>query len=162
MNMHMSGQRVHDQVLVLRQVTGSGFLTDKAYRLTNFPMLLTIALYERQAKKIGTVGVGETLMATAEQFVETLPRNIKRWSVSLVYPSCKMVLNRIRHSSPGELYSRGGIRHRCGACTSLSTRTANGRFLSSDIRTRGATRQRIGYTRPGCTSSVRALTKRSR
>jgi hypothetical protein len=43
-------------------------------------MLLTIALYERQAKKIGTVGVGETLMATAEQFVETLPRNIKRWS----------------------------------------------------------------------------------
>lgn len=93
MNMHTSGQRVHDQVLVLRQVTGSSFLTDKAYRLTNFPMLLTIALYERQAKKIGTVGVGETFMATAEQFVETLPRNIKRWSVSLVCPSCKMVLN---------------------------------------------------------------------
>jgi hypothetical protein len=58
------------------------------HRLTNFPILLTIALYERQAKKIGTVGVGETLMATAEQFVETLPRNIKRWSMSLVCPSC--------------------------------------------------------------------------
>ncbi|KAI0270966.1 hypothetical protein BGY98DRAFT_1008270 [Russula aff. rugulosa BPL654] len=50
-------------------------------RLTNFPMLLTISLYERQAKKIGTVGVGETLMATAEQFVETLPRNVKRWTL---------------------------------------------------------------------------------
>jgi len=50
-------------------------------RLTNFPILITIALYERQAKKIGTVGVGETLLATTERFLETLPRNIKRWTL---------------------------------------------------------------------------------
>jgi hypothetical protein len=50
-------------------------------RLTNFPILITIALYERQAKKIGTVGVGETLWATTEQVLETLPRNVKRWTL---------------------------------------------------------------------------------
>ncbi|KAH9983891.1 hypothetical protein BJV74DRAFT_946355 [Russula compacta] len=50
-------------------------------RLTNFPILITIALYERQAKKIGTVGVGETLLATTEHFLETLPRNVKRWTL---------------------------------------------------------------------------------
>jgi hypothetical protein len=54
-------------------------------RLTNFPILITVALYERQAKKIGTVGVGETLLATTEHFLETLPRNIKRWSALLVF-----------------------------------------------------------------------------
>jgi len=50
-------------------------------RLTNFPILITIALYERQAKKIGTVGVGETFLATTEHFLETLPRNLKRWTL---------------------------------------------------------------------------------
>ncbi|KAH9965028.1 hypothetical protein BGW80DRAFT_803197 [Lactifluus volemus] len=54
-------------------------------RLTNFPILITIALYERQAKKTGTIGVGETLMATTERFLETLPRSVRRWSASLVY-----------------------------------------------------------------------------
>ncbi|KAH9032334.1 hypothetical protein EDB84DRAFT_1491009, partial [Lactarius hengduanensis] len=49
-------------------------------RLTNFPILLTIAFYERQAKKTGSVGVGETLVATTERFIETLPRNMRRWS----------------------------------------------------------------------------------
>ncbi|KAI0305818.1 hypothetical protein B0F90DRAFT_1923547 [Multifurca ochricompacta] len=49
-------------------------------RLTNFPILITIAFYERQAKKTGTIGVGETLMVTTERFIETLPRNIKRWT----------------------------------------------------------------------------------
>ncbi|KAI0272571.1 hypothetical protein BC834DRAFT_353387 [Gloeopeniophorella convolvens] len=49
-------------------------------RLTNFPILITIAFYERQAKKTGTTGVGETLAATTERFIETLPRNVKRWT----------------------------------------------------------------------------------
>jgi hypothetical protein len=70
-------------------------------------MLLTIAVYERQAKKIGTVGVGETLMATAEQFVETLPRNVKRWSASLVYSPFR-VLNRIRLALL-ENFIQGGV-----------------------------------------------------
>ncbi|KAH9000411.1 hypothetical protein EDB92DRAFT_1831125 [Lactarius akahatsu] len=50
-------------------------------RLTNFPILLTIAFYERQAKKTGSVGVGETLVATTERFIETLPRNMRRWTL---------------------------------------------------------------------------------
>jgi len=47
-------------------------------RLTNFPILITIAFYERQAKKTGSIGVGETLIATTERFIETLPRNMRR------------------------------------------------------------------------------------
>lgn len=50
-------------------------------RLTNFPILITIAFYERQAKKTGSIGVGETLIATTEQFIETLPRNMRRWTL---------------------------------------------------------------------------------
>ncbi|KAF8273071.1 hypothetical protein EI94DRAFT_1795450 [Lactarius quietus] len=50
-------------------------------RLTNFPILITIAFYERQAKKTGSIGVGETLIATTERFIETLPRNMRRWTL---------------------------------------------------------------------------------
>ncbi|KAI9458175.1 hypothetical protein BJY52DRAFT_1149869 [Lactarius psammicola] len=50
-------------------------------RLTNFPILLTIAFYERQAKKTGSIGVGETLVATTERLIETLPRNMRRWTL---------------------------------------------------------------------------------
>ncbi|KAI0050965.1 hypothetical protein FA95DRAFT_1554998 [Auriscalpium vulgare] len=47
-------------------------------RLTNFPILITIAFYERAAKKAGTRGVGETLAAGTERFFDTLPRQFKR------------------------------------------------------------------------------------
>ncbi|KAI0057252.1 hypothetical protein BV25DRAFT_1920347 [Artomyces pyxidatus] len=47
-------------------------------RVTNFPILLVIAFYERQAKKTGTRGVHDTLTATGERFYESLPRQLKR------------------------------------------------------------------------------------
>ncbi|KAI9464263.1 hypothetical protein F5148DRAFT_1210255 [Russula earlei] len=65
--------------LTLNVIGTSGLIS--LHRLTNFPILITIAMYERQAKKIGTVGVGETLMATTEHFLETLPRNVRRWTL---------------------------------------------------------------------------------
>jgi hypothetical protein len=53
-------------------------------RLSNFPLLLGIAWYERQAKRNGTTTVYDTLSAAAEKVFETLPRSIKRLSE----PSC--------------------------------------------------------------------------
>ncbi|TFK65590.1 hypothetical protein BDN72DRAFT_900556 [Pluteus cervinus] len=50
-------------------------------RLTSFPLLLLIALYERQAKKNGTTGLYDTLGAVAEKVFDTLPRSIKRMSL---------------------------------------------------------------------------------
>ncbi|KAJ7066620.1 receptor-activated Ca2+-permeable cation channel [Mycena amicta] len=46
-------------------------------RLTSFPVLLLITLYERQAKKNGTTNIYETITVIAERAVETLPRRFK-------------------------------------------------------------------------------------
>ncbi|KAH8983178.1 hypothetical protein EDB86DRAFT_3106522 [Lactarius hatsudake] len=62
-------------------LTGLCFQADGSPQINNFPILLTIAFYERQAKKTGSVGVGETLVATTERFIETLPRNMRRWTL---------------------------------------------------------------------------------
>ncbi|KAJ7247668.1 hypothetical protein B0H12DRAFT_1124984 [Mycena haematopus] len=43
-------------------------------RITSFPILLTISLYERQAKKNGTTNIYETLTVVTERMLETLPR----------------------------------------------------------------------------------------
>ncbi|KAJ7224298.1 hypothetical protein GGX14DRAFT_351429, partial [Mycena pura] len=45
-------------------------------RLTSFPILLMVTLYERQAKKNGTVTIYETLTVVTERMVETLPRRL--------------------------------------------------------------------------------------
>ncbi|KAF7309784.1 hypothetical protein MIND_00350300 [Mycena indigotica] len=46
-------------------------------RLTSFPILLLITLYERQAKKNGTTNIYETITVITERVVETLPRRFK-------------------------------------------------------------------------------------
>lgn len=50
-------------------------------RITSFPILLGIALYERQAKKYGTTSFYDTLSVTAEKIFDTLPRPITRLSI---------------------------------------------------------------------------------
>jgi hypothetical protein len=103
-------------------------------RSTNFPILITIALYERQAKKIGTVGVGETLLATTEHFLETLPRNIKRWSAFLVFPSCMRILIGICHSSSWKTLIQGGVSDIDAVrALSLMTRTLKAEGFRSQI-----------------------------
>lgn len=47
-------------------------------RLTSFPVLLSISLYERQAKMAGTIGFYETVAHVAEKVFDTLPRSLKR------------------------------------------------------------------------------------
>ncbi|KAK2463515.1 hypothetical protein APHAL10511_004266 [Amanita phalloides] len=47
-------------------------------RLTNFPFLLLIAFYERQAKNAETIGFSETFRAIFEKFLDALPRSIRR------------------------------------------------------------------------------------
>ncbi|KAH8093280.1 hypothetical protein BXZ70DRAFT_949750 [Cristinia sonorae] len=47
-------------------------------RLTSFPILLLIAVYERQAKRSGSITFYETVSSAAEKVFETLPRNLKR------------------------------------------------------------------------------------
>ncbi|KAI0741592.1 hypothetical protein C8Q80DRAFT_1109906 [Daedaleopsis nitida] len=47
-------------------------------RLTSFPILLCIALYERQAKRSGAFTFYETVSAAAEKIFDTLPRHLKR------------------------------------------------------------------------------------
>jgi len=49
-------------------------------RITSFPVLLLIALYERQSKKSGTTGFYDTITAAAEKVIDTLPRHLKRLS----------------------------------------------------------------------------------
>lgn len=49
-------------------------------RATNFPILLIIALYERQSKKTGSNGFYETITSAAEKVLDTLPRPLKRMS----------------------------------------------------------------------------------
>lgn len=51
-------------------------------RATNFPLLLLIAFYERQAKVNGTIGFVETVSAAAERVFDTLPRHLRRLSAS--------------------------------------------------------------------------------
>ncbi|KAK0501531.1 hypothetical protein EDD18DRAFT_1143127 [Armillaria luteobubalina] len=46
-------------------------------RATSFPILLTIALYERQAKFHGTTGFSETFTVAAEKVYDTLPKKLK-------------------------------------------------------------------------------------
>lgn len=46
-------------------------------RATSFPILLTIALYERQAKIHGTTGFSETFTVAAEKVYDTLPKKLK-------------------------------------------------------------------------------------
>ncbi|KAF7356596.1 hypothetical protein MVEN_00993600 [Mycena venus] len=46
-------------------------------RITSFPILLLISLYERQAKKNGTTTIYETLTVVSERMLETLPRRFK-------------------------------------------------------------------------------------
>ncbi|KAJ7765480.1 hypothetical protein DFH07DRAFT_1015251, partial [Mycena maculata] len=46
-------------------------------RVTSFPVLLMISLYERQAKKNGTTNISETLVVMTENMLETLPRRFK-------------------------------------------------------------------------------------
>ncbi|KAF9266958.1 hypothetical protein L218DRAFT_921774 [Marasmius fiardii PR-910] len=50
-------------------------------RLTSFPILLFIALYERQAKINGTIGFYDTISAIAEKFIDRLPRGLKKLSL---------------------------------------------------------------------------------
>ncbi|THH32452.1 hypothetical protein EUX98_g1732 [Antrodiella citrinella] len=47
-------------------------------RLTSFPILLLIAVYERQAKRSGSITFYETMTSAAEKVFDTLPRNLKR------------------------------------------------------------------------------------
>lgn len=49
-------------------------------RLTSFPILLSIAVYERQAKQSGAFTFYETVSAAAEKIFDTLPRQLKRLS----------------------------------------------------------------------------------
>ncbi|EIW58800.1 uncharacterized protein TRAVEDRAFT_72272 [Trametes versicolor FP-101664 SS1] len=46
--------------------------------LTSFPILLSIAWYERQAKHSGSFTFYETVSAAAEKLFDTLPRHLKR------------------------------------------------------------------------------------
>ncbi|KIJ65577.1 hypothetical protein HYDPIDRAFT_88419 [Hydnomerulius pinastri MD-312] len=50
-------------------------------RATNFPILLAIAWYERQAKKSGSIGFYDTLSSIIEKVMDTLPRTLKRMSL---------------------------------------------------------------------------------
>lgn len=50
-------------------------------RLTSFPVLLSISLYERQAKMAGTTGFYETVSHVAEKVFDTLPRSLKRMTI---------------------------------------------------------------------------------
>ncbi|KAF4610858.1 hypothetical protein D9613_007044 [Agrocybe pediades] len=47
-------------------------------RLTSFPILLGISLYERQSKKAGTLTFYDTVSHMAESVFDTLPRSMKR------------------------------------------------------------------------------------
>lgn len=51
------------------------------YSVTSFPILLIIAWYERQAKRIGSITFYETVSAAAEKVFDTLPRSLKRLSM---------------------------------------------------------------------------------
>lgn len=48
--------------------------------MTSFPVLLLIALYERQSKNSGTTNFYDTVSAVAERAFDTLPRHLKRLS----------------------------------------------------------------------------------
>ena len=47
-------------------------------RATSFPILLAITVYERHSKSIETTTFSETIAVTAERFMDTLPRSLKR------------------------------------------------------------------------------------
>ncbi|KAF7308559.1 hypothetical protein HMN09_00705000 [Mycena chlorophos] len=68
-------QRLHDKVRLLQPIGKR--LKYEARRITSFPILLLITLYERQAKKNGTTTISETLSVITERVVETLPRRFK-------------------------------------------------------------------------------------
>ncbi|KAF9223997.1 hypothetical protein BS17DRAFT_808316 [Gyrodon lividus] len=50
-------------------------------RATNFPILLMIAWYERQAKQNGSVGFYDTISSVLEKIADALPRSVKRMSL---------------------------------------------------------------------------------
>jgi len=47
-------------------------------RATSFPILLLIALYERQSKRHGSSGIYDTMAAAADKIYDALPRPLKR------------------------------------------------------------------------------------
>ncbi|EKM81761.1 hypothetical protein AGABI1DRAFT_118839 [Agaricus bisporus var. burnettii JB137-S8] len=50
-------------------------------RVTNLPILLLIAIYERQAKKAGTSSFYDTARYMSEKFIDALPRYLTRLSI---------------------------------------------------------------------------------
>lgn len=50
-------------------------------RVTNFPILLAIAWYERQRKKSNSISFSETVSTAVERIYESLPRPLKRMSL---------------------------------------------------------------------------------
>jgi len=55
-------------------------VTDGYLRITNLPILLFIAFYERQAMDLSSVGFYETITSAAERAYDSLPRRVKRMS----------------------------------------------------------------------------------
>jgi hypothetical protein len=53
-------------------------------RLTSFPILLAISFYERQSKLAGTITIYDTVVHIAEKVFDTLPRSLKRMSMSSI------------------------------------------------------------------------------
>lgn len=81
----LAGQCFHDKVEQFAS-ENPHVLTD-VLRLTSFPILLAVAYYERQAKYIHATTFSETVSATAERVMETLPRSVKRLSQFIPSPS---------------------------------------------------------------------------
>ncbi|KAG9313053.1 hypothetical protein JVU11DRAFT_6493 [Chiua virens] len=50
-------------------------------RITNVPILLAIAWYERQAKQTGSLSFSDTVSSLLDKVVDTLPRSFKRMSL---------------------------------------------------------------------------------
>ncbi|KAF8141534.1 hypothetical protein EV363DRAFT_1466458 [Boletus edulis] len=73
------GERIFDKVITFG--VSKPLNTLPPCRLTNFPILLVIAWFERQAKKTGSLGFYETISSLLEKVTETVPRSLKRMSL---------------------------------------------------------------------------------
>ncbi|TFY58233.1 hypothetical protein EVG20_g8233 [Dentipellis fragilis] len=77
---HKACQCVYDKVWTAFSLMIEAYTLTFVPRVTNFPILIAISVYERQAKKHGSTTIKETIQATTERIFETLPRQLKRFT----------------------------------------------------------------------------------
>jgi len=117
----LKGECILDKVYFMQYLTFT--LIEPTCRATNFPILLAIAWYERQAKKNSSVWFYDTISSILEKAADALPRSFKRLSlfeglagsgadIDVIFDIEDDMENALDTGDYGEITSNNGLQRR--------------------------------------------------